>query len=220
MIAYRVLLTIPVTVASAERSFSKLKLLKSYLRSTMSQDRLNGLAMISIESDMLENMNYESLIEDFASKNARRNARLRQLEESLLKSHCHALEDALKYEGKADIDGDELFQELKLFERFLPSRIISPIDALQNLKEGGGVFPNAMIAYRVLLTIPVTVASAERSFSKLKLLKSYLRSTMSQDRLNGLAMISIESDMLENMNYESLIEDFASKNARRTARFT
>ena len=86
--------------------------------------------------------------------------------------------------------------------------------------QGGGVFPNAMIAYRVLLTIPMTVALAERSFSKLKLLKSYLRSTMSQDRLNGLAMISIESDMLENMNYESLIEDFASKNARRTARFT
>ncbi|PWA53662.1 TTF-type zinc finger protein with HAT dimerization domain-containing protein [Artemisia annua] len=97
---------------------------------------------------------------------------------------------------KRNIDGDELFQELKLFERFLPSRIISPIDALQNLKEGGGVFPNAMIAYRVLLTIPVTVASAERSFSNSK------------------------SDMLENMNYESLIEDFASKNARRNTRFT
>jgi hypothetical protein len=31
-----------VTVASAERNFSKLKLLKKYLRSTMSQDRLNG----------------------------------------------------------------------------------------------------------------------------------------------------------------------------------
>ncbi|PWA35689.1 TTF-type zinc finger protein with HAT dimerization domain-containing protein [Artemisia annua] len=171
-------------------------------------------ALASIEGRFEQYQQHEKLFGFLFPK------RLRQLEESLLKSHCHALEDAPKYEGKADIDGDELFQELKLFERFLPSRIISPIDALQNLKEGGGVFPNAMIAYRVLLTIPVTVASAERSFSKLKLLKSYLRSTMSQDRLNGLAMISIESDMLENMNYESLIEDFASKNARRNARFT
>ena len=45
-----------------------------------------------------------------------------------------------------------------------------------------------------LLTIPVTVASAERSFSKLKLIKSYLRSTMSQDRLSGLAILPIEKE--------------------------
>jgi len=49
---------------------------------------------------------------------------------------------------------------------------------------------NTIIAYIILLTIPMTVASAERSFSKLKLLKSYLRSTMSQEKLNGLALIA------------------------------
>ena len=48
-------------------------------------------------------------------------------------------------------------------------------------------FPNASIAYRILFTIHVTVAYSERSFSKLKLLKSYLRSTMLQERLIGLA---------------------------------
>ena len=66
-----------------------------------------------------------------------------------------------------------------------------------------------------MLTIPVTVASVERSFIKLKLLKSYLRSTMTQERLNDLAMIALESDMLEKIDYERIIEDFISKNAQR-----
>ena len=77
-------------------------------------------------------------------------------------------------------------------------------------------FPNAFIAYRILLTIFVTVASAGRSFSNLNLLKSYLRSTMSQERLNGLALISIESELLEKLDYEHLIDDFSSKNSRRS----
>ena len=66
-----------------------------------------------------------------------------------------------------------------------------------------------------MLTIPVTVASVERSFIKLKLLKSYLRSIMTQERLNDLAMIALESDMLEKIDYERIIEDFISKNAQR-----
>jgi hypothetical protein len=65
------------------------------------------------------------------------------------------------------------------------------------------------------LTIPVTVASVERSFSKLKLIKSYLRSTMSQERLNGLAILSIEKMMLENLEYKNLISNFAFQKARK-----
>ena len=47
----------------------------------------------------------------------------------------------------------------------------TPINILNYLKRLD-YFPNAYIAYRILLTIPVTVASAERSFSKLKDRKS------------------------------------------------
>jgi hypothetical protein len=83
-----------------------------------------------------------------------------------------------------------------------------------------GCFPNALIAYRILLTIHVTIASAERSFSKLKLLKSYLRSTMTQERLNGLATIAIENDVWEKIKYEYIIEEFISKNSRRMMLFS
>ncbi|XP_024989249.1 uncharacterized protein LOC112523805 [Cynara cardunculus var. scolymus] len=77
-------------------------------------------------------------------------------------------------------------------------------------------YPNVSVAYRIMLTVHVTVASAERSFSKLKLLKTYLRLSMSQERLNGLAILCIEKDMLDNIDLDVIIDDFASKNARRS----
>ena len=80
-------------------------------------------------------------------------------------------------------------------------------------------YPNATIAYRILLTIHVTIASAERSFSKLKLLKSYLCSTTTQKRLNRLATIALEIDVLEKINYEDIIEAFISTNTRRMMLF-
>ena len=66
-------------------------------------------------------------------------------------------------------------------------------------------FPNTCIAYRILLTIPITVASTEIFFSKLKLIKSYLKLTMFQERSSGLAILSIENEMLEELEYKNLI---------------
>ncbi|KAM0003399.1 putative HAT dimerization domain-containing protein [Helianthus debilis subsp. tardiflorus] len=136
-----------------------------------------------------------------------------------LKECCYRLEDALKYEGESDIDAKELYTELKLITTFLPRHIDNPFDVSDYIFQRSTTYHYAINAYKVLLTILVTVASAERSFSKLKLLKTYLRSTMSQERLNGLATISIESEILDTMDYKELIESFASKNARRTTLF-
>ena len=49
---------------------------------------------------------------------------------------------------------------------------------MYKLYKNARFFPNAYIAYRILLTIPVILVSAKRSFSKLKLIKFYLRFTM------------------------------------------
>jgi len=72
-----------------------------------------------------------------------------------------------------DIDGLDLFSQL-ILTKILHIEESALIDTLNYIKRFDS-FPNASIAYRILLTIPVTVASAERSFSKLKLIKSYLK---------------------------------------------
>jgi hypothetical protein len=50
-------------------------------------------------------------------------------------------------------------------------------------------------------------------------LKSYLRSTMLQQRLTDLAQISLESELLEKIEYERIIEEFISSNTKRLKLF-
>ncbi|RYA67598.1 hypothetical protein DD592_27420 [Enterobacter cloacae complex sp. 2DZ2F20B] len=70
-------------------------------------------------------------------------------------------------------------------------------------------FPNIFIAIRILLTLPVSIATGERSFSKLKLTKNYLRATMSQTRLSDLGIISKENNILDSLDLRDLIASFA-----------
>ena len=65
----------------------------------------------------------------------------------------------------------------------------------------------------ILNVIPSTSASSERSFSGLLRLKTYLRSTMGQERLSNLALICIEryySNMVLREDMEKVIDKFAS----------
>ena len=61
----------------------------------------------------------------------------------------------------------------------------------------------------------VANCSSERSFSTLKLIKNRLRTSMSEDRLVGLTLLSIESDILRELNFDDIIDEFANKKARK-----
>lgn len=112
-----------------------------------------------------------------------------------LKSCCSFLENSLKTEDLIDIDRDKLFLG-KFLKELLPDKKMGACDVLNFLVEFDN-FPNARTAHIILQTVLITVASAERSFSKLKLLKSYLRTSISRERLSGLALIAIENSFLE-----------------------
>lgn len=71
------------------------------------------------------------------------------------------------------------------------------------------IFSEVCIALRIFCTLPVSVAIGERAFRKVNLIKNYLRSTMSQERLIGLDMLSIEHDLARRLDFKDLIKDFA-----------
>ncbi|XP_021861362.2 uncharacterized protein [Spinacia oleracea] len=140
--------------------------------------------------------------------------RLKSLDNDELRKSFTNFNNIFSHNNFSDVDADDLFSELKVLQLTLPNEFISALEILKFVK-AADCYPNVSIAYRILLTMPVTVASAERSFSKLKLLKTYLRSSMSQERLNGLAILSIEKEILEHIDLDTTISDFASRNARR-----
>ncbi|XP_076806126.1 zinc finger MYM-type protein 1-like [Clavelina lepadiformis] len=77
-------------------------------------------------------------------------------------------------------------------------------------------FPNVEIALRIYLCLMVSNASGERSFSKLGIVKGELRSSMREERLNMLALMSIEHEVLSSLDCTDMIEDFALAKARKT----
>lgn len=80
---------------------------------------------------------------------------------------------------------------------------------------GDGVFPNLRISLQILLTIAVSKASCERSFSKLKLILSYLRASLGQDHLSDLALLRFERETLETTDFDTVIDQFATVKSRK-----
>ena len=67
---------------------------------------------------------------------------------------------------------------------------------------------------RILGVIPATLCSAERSFSTLHRLKTYLRSTMGQQRVSNIAVINTERASVVNNNMDRIIDIFGRQNGK------
>jgi len=62
----------------------------------------------------------------------------------------------------------------------------------------------------------MTTAEPERCFSTMKIIKTFLRSTMSEERLSALAMLSVGKNLLKSSNFnEKVMEAFVLRKDRR-----
>ena len=74
-------------------------------------------------------------------------------------------------------------------------------------------YPNIKTILCITCTFPVTSCESERSFSALKRLKTYLRATMHQERLNGLSLMLIHKYIT--VDIKRVIDAFATRKPRR-----
>lgn len=101
------------------------------------------------------------------------------MDEDTLNKSCLNLDLKLKDESQdqRDIVGDELFHEIVAF-KFITNdqKKSSPLAVLEYLMQHDltSAFPNLFIALRILLTLPVSVASGERFFSRHKIIQNDL----------------------------------------------
>jgi hypothetical protein len=63
-------------------------------------------------------------------------------------------------------------------------------------------------AVQILLAAPVSGSSCERSFSRMKLTKSYLHCTVSQDRFTNLAILSVKNEVPSSINFSDVNKVF------------
>jgi len=87
----------------------------------------------------------------------------------------------------------------------------------RNLTES---FSETIMLLKLICTIPMTSVESERCFSTLKRIKSLLRNTMQQDRLNSLAMLSIEKEMISSIaDFNARVIDVFAKHKNRRMDF-
>ena len=75
-------------------------------------------------------------------------------------------------------------------------------------------YSQVVVLLELILTIPISSASCERSFSCLKRVKTFLRNTMGDDRLRNLALLSIEKQLCKTLDRDRVIDRFAAKDRR------
>ena len=75
------------------------------------------------------------------------------------------------------------------------------------------MLPNVTLLLRLFAVLPVTTATAERTFSGLRRLKTYLRSTMGSERLSGLALLTVHRTIP--LDIEDILNRFRDMKSRR-----
>ena len=133
------------------------------------------------------------------------------------------LDDTLLKYLEKDIDLERFSTQLKMVKDMI--QIANPVkqvttlrtiaDAMNVSQIYKGMLQEIDKVLKLYFTLPVTTSTAERSFSSLRRLKTFVRSTMTQSRRNNLLLLYIHSTETNHLDMHSIAKEFASVNSRR-----
>ena len=138
------------------------------------------------------------------------------------KSYAYELETVFNY--YSEFQREQLPQQLELFftacrqveEKNFPSLV----DVVKQMNTYEKTHISQVIElFKLILVLPATNASSERSFSLLRLVKSYLRATTGQGRLNHLMILSAYKENVDELNLKDVVRKFIHKNDTRISLF-
>ncbi|KAJ7317042.1 hypothetical protein JRQ81_003204 [Phrynocephalus forsythii] len=170
----------------------------------------------SVEADRPIHDQLEHLVEllENIADDQDENSDTRNIKELMYTTNEDSLKQSCLFMGSfydTDMDGLEMFSEIMDCQMLLKTRadvkLLTPEDLLRFIVQyGDDVFPNLRVGLQILLTVATSIARLERSFSKLNLTMS-----MGQERLSALALLSVEQEAIDSINFEELIDTFAAK---------
>ena len=114
---------------------------------------------------------------------------------------------------KEDLVESDLSTELKMVKNVYCEKSFAYKEFKEKIILYKSIFPQTSRLLQLLLVMPATSATAERSFSSLRHVKTYLRTTMKQERLNHLMMIYIHQD--KKIDIEEAMNEFILLNDER-----
>ena len=124
----------------------------------------------------------------------------------------------------SDLNKDDLKTQLLIYRskfKELKKEKIVLDDVVELLKKPGysDILSEIATVIKLVCVLPATDAESERIFSKLKLVKTPIRNSMKQDRLNDIMMINVHSEEAKSLSLAAVANEFAAKNDRRKEDF-
>ena len=121
-----------------------------------------------------------------------------------------------------DCNMDDLMHELHQAKRLVQRKVDQGLQGLTSLVDFASFLEPYKDAFhelyrlsKIAVTLPVTSASCERSFSALKLIKTYLRNSMSDARVSNLATLHIERSRSRAIDLDDFVDVFANSHNNR-----